>query len=262
MRALVGDVGERVGSHDEGFRVSPRTDVRSVAARRGATRSLSFYSDPKLCQGGRAGAEDYLLAGASRSSTRDVCCSPGITLADQGWANAANEAVYDLLADAEECFLAAFDLAIERIAAGVVPAWESEKEWTARVRAALAALLGVLDAEPALCRLVFVEAPAAGPRVLARRAEVLKRVTAAIDGDRAGVNVSRELLPLAAEAIAGAVFAVIHARLIRDEPEALTGLLDPLIAAVVLPYAPRASGAEDTKFEPGGIRHKEICDVD
>jgi hypothetical protein len=243
------------------FRVSPRAGVRSIAARRGATRSLSFYSDGELCQGGRADVDDYLQVGAGRSNTRDVCCPPGITLADQGWADAANEAVYDLLADAEECFLAAFDLAIERVAAVVVPAWESEKEWTARVRAALAALLRVLDAEPALGRLVFVEAPAAGPRVLARRAEVLERVTAATDGGRSGVK-GGELPSLAAEAIAGAVFAVIHARLVRDEPEALTGLLDPLIAAAVLPYATDKSGLDDTKCELDGIRHKEICDVD
>jgi AcrR family transcriptional regulator len=192
---------------------------------------------------------------------RDVCCSPGITLADQGWADAANGAVYDLLADAEECFLAAFDLAIERVAAVVVPAWESEQEWTARVRAALAALLRVLDAEPGLCRLVFVEAPAAGPRVVARRAEVLELVAAAIDGGRSGVK-GGELPSLAAEAIVGAVFGVIHARLVRNEPEALTGLLDPLIAAVVLPYAPHVDGVGDGKCEPGRIRHKEICDVD
>ena len=65
----------------------------------------------------------------------------------------------------------------------VVAAWEGEREWAARVRAALGALLQILDEEPALRTLVFVEALGAGPRVLARRAEVLERGSC---GDRRG----------------------------------------------------------------------------
>ena len=104
-------------------------------------------------------------------------------------AGVSNKTFYDLFSDREDCFLAAFELAVERLAGRVLPAWESEREWTARVRAALGALLGVLDDEPALRTLVFVEALGAGPRVLARRAEVLERVAAAIDEGRAGAKV-------------------------------------------------------------------------
>ena len=90
-----------------------------------------------------------------------------------GRAGVSNKTFYDLFTDREDCFLAAFDHAVEELAAVVLPAWEGEKEWAARIRAGLGALLGFLDREPALRRLVFVEALGAGPRVLERRARVL-----------------------------------------------------------------------------------------
>jgi AcrR family transcriptional regulator/DNA-binding MarR family transcriptional regulator len=189
-----------------------------------------------------------------------------------GRAGVSNKTFYDLFADREECFLAAFDLALERLATAVIPAWESEKEWTARIRAGLATLLGVLDDEPALRALVFVEALGAGPRVLARRAEVLERVAGAIDEGRVGVKVGRELPPLTAEGIVGAVFGVIYARLSsspagwgeasrsrtqgawlashasdrgrRDAPP-IAALLNSLMATIVLPYRGHKDAARE-----------------
>jgi AcrR family transcriptional regulator len=172
-----------------------------------------------------------------------------------GRAGVSNKTFYDLFSDREDCFLAAFDLAMQRFAMAVVPAWEGEREWTGRVRAGLGALLGVLDEEPALRRLVFVEALGAGPRVLARRAEVLERVAAAIDEGRAGMKAGRELPPLTAEGIVGAAFGVIYARLIQDEPEPepdpgsgrglLLGLLNALMATIVLPYRGHQDAARE-----------------
>jgi AcrR family transcriptional regulator/DNA-binding MarR family transcriptional regulator len=162
-----------------------------------------------------------------------------------GRAGVSNKTFYDLFADREECFLAALDLAIERLATAMIPAWEGEKEWTARIRAGLATLLGVLDDEPALRALVFVEALGAGPKALARRAEVLECVAAAIDEGRVGVKVGRELPPLTAEGIVGAAFGVIYARLIQDGPEPLAGLLNSLMATIVLPYRGHKDAARE-----------------
>jgi len=162
-----------------------------------------------------------------------------------GRAGVSNKTFYDLFGDREECFLAAFELAIERLATTVAPAWEGEKEWTARIRAGLATLLRALDDEPALRVLVFVEALGAGPRVLARRAEVLERVATAIDEGRVGVKVGRELPPLTAEGIVGAAFGVIYARLIQPEPEPMAGLLNSLMATIVLPYRGHKDAARE-----------------
>jgi AcrR family transcriptional regulator len=162
-----------------------------------------------------------------------------------GRAGVSNKTFYDLFTDREDCFLAAFNLAVDELAAVVLPAWEGEKEWAARIRAGLGALLGFLDGEPALRRLVFVEALGAGPRVLERRAQVLEVLQGAVDEGRAGVKAGRELPPLTAEGVVGAAFSVVHARLFEAHPESLTELCSPLMATIVLPYRGHAAAARE-----------------
>jgi AcrR family transcriptional regulator len=103
------------------------------------------------------------------------------------WAGVSNKTFYDLFSDREDCFLAAFDYAIEQLTAIMVPAWEGERDWAAGIRAGLGVLLGFLDEEPELRQLVFVEALGAGPRVLTRRAEVLDALAGPVDEGRKGV---------------------------------------------------------------------------
>jgi AcrR family transcriptional regulator len=165
-----------------------------------------------------------------------------------GRAGVSNKTFYDLFTDREDCFLAAFDQAVAELAAVVLPAYEGEKEWAARVREGLGALLAFLDGEPELCKLVFVEALGAGPRVLERRARVLGNLGAVVDGGRAGVKAGRVLPPLTAESVVGAAFSVLHARLIQDRPGSLLELLNPLMATIVLPYRRHASAARELKY--------------
>src|SRR5665213_327207 len=162
-----------------------------------------------------------------------------------GRAGVSNKTFYDLFTDREDCFLAAFDQAVEELAAVVLPAYEGEKEWVARVRAGLGVVLGFLDDEPALCSVVFVEALGAGPRVLERRAGVLESLRRAVDEGRAGVRAGRELPPLTAEGVVGAAFSVIHARLLDQSPEPLSGLFGALMATIVLPYRGHGAAARE-----------------
>ncbi len=184
------------------------------------------------------------------------------------WAGVSNKTFYDLFSDCEDCFLAAFDYAIDQLAAVVVPAWEGQKDWAAGIRAGLAALLGFLDEEPALRRLVLVEALGAGPRVLARRAEVLDALAAPVDAGRGGVKAGGGLPPLTAEGIIGATFGVIYARLIQDDSEPLTGLLNALMATIVLPYRGHAAAAREQarlaselRSEPGMAKGGKLVAV-
>jgi AcrR family transcriptional regulator len=162
-----------------------------------------------------------------------------------GRAGVSNKTFYDLFTDREDCFLAAFSHAVEELVAVVLPAWEGESEWATRIRAGLGALLGFLDGEPALRRLVFVEALGAGSRVLERRAQVLEVLQGAVDQGRAGAKAARGLPPLTAEGVVGAAFTVIHTRLLQQPPESLTELLNPLMATVVLPYRGQAAATRE-----------------
>jgi AcrR family transcriptional regulator/DNA-binding PadR family transcriptional regulator len=152
---------------------------------------------------------------------------------------------YESFSDLEDCLLAAFDHALEVLAERVLPAYEAEREWQASVRAGLGALLACLDGEPALRRLLFVEALSAGPRVLARRAQVLDELAVVVDGGRADDGAPEGTPLLVAEGVVGAVFGVIHARLLQRRPEPLVDLLGSLMATIVLPYRGSEAAARE-----------------
>jgi AcrR family transcriptional regulator/DNA-binding MarR family transcriptional regulator len=151
-------------------------------------------------------------------------------------AGVSNRTFYELFSDREDCFLAAFEHALDGLAAAARPAYEAESEWAERVRAGLATLLETLDREPAARRLVFIDVLTAGPRVLERRAKALQELTVLIDEGRADMRAPGELPPLTAEGIVGATFGVIHARLSHEERAPIAGLLNGLMSAIVFPY--------------------------
>ncbi len=167
-------------------------------------------------------------------------------------AGMSSKTFYDLFADGEDCFLGVFDRAVDELAVVLAAAWAGEGEWVGRVRGALVVLLGCLERDPVLARIVFVEALGAGPRVLARRAEVLDRVARFIDEGRESPRAPAGLPPLVAASVAGAAFSVIHAGLLAERPGSLMELVGPVMAAVVLPYRGReASACELARPVPG-----------
>jgi AcrR family transcriptional regulator/DNA-binding MarR family transcriptional regulator len=172
-------------------------------------------------------------------------------------AGVSNRTFYQCFSDREDCFLAAFDHALEGLEREVRVGWKSELGWTARVRAALSALLQTLDREPAVRRLVFVEALAAGPRVLARRATVLESLAGAIDEGRLNAKAPAALLgdpgraALVAEGVVGGAFGVIHARVLDSRQEPLIELQGALMATIVLPYRGNAAAARELTASAG-----------
>jgi AcrR family transcriptional regulator len=177
-------------------------------------------------------------------------------------ARVSRKTFYDLFEDREDCFLAAFDQAIDQLSALVSEAYERESNWRDGIRSGLLALLRFMDEEPGLARLCIVEALGAGPRVLKRRTQILGRVRRVIDRGRSspGANVARateESPEVTAEGVAGAVFAVLHARLLARSHEPFVSLLGPLMSMIVLPYlGARAASGELTRKPPVLPRRK------
>jgi AcrR family transcriptional regulator/DNA-binding MarR family transcriptional regulator len=160
-------------------------------------------------------------------------------------AGVSTRTFYECFSDREDCFLAAFNHAVDGLELEMRAGWESQLGWTARVRGALAALLVVLDREPGVARLVFVEALSAGPRMLARRAGVLESLAVVVDRGRANAQAPALLPGLVAEGVVGATFGVIHARLLKLRPARLIDLLGELMAMIVLPYRGSAAAAKE-----------------
>lgn len=166
---------------------------------------------------------------------------------------------YEQFLDREDCFLAAFDQAVERISAVVIPAYSHPSKWPERVRNGLAALLQFLDHEPALARLVLVEALGAGPTVLEHRRRGIAQIIAVVDREGQAAKAGEGPPPLTGEGVVGGVLSLIHARLTfpvastqaEDSSSALRSpgassgageaallieLLNPLVSMVISPY--------------------------
>jgi AcrR family transcriptional regulator/DNA-binding MarR family transcriptional regulator len=156
---------------------------------------------------------------------------------------------YELFEDREACLLSALEEAIGAAAAVVLPAYEAERGWRERIRAGLAALLAFLEDEPGLGRLCVVEALGAGDMALARRAHCMALLIAAVDEGRAEVRGDRQPPPMTAEGVVGAVFSIVHARILQRDAVAvpLTDLAPALMAAIVLPYLGRAAAQRELR---------------
>jgi AcrR family transcriptional regulator len=168
-----------------------------------------------------------------------------------GRAKVSRKTFYDVFIDREDCFLAAFEEAIARARTLVVDAYTLESGWREGIRAGLARLLAFMDEEPGLARLCMVEALGAGARVLESRAGVLDELAEIVDRGRSAGNAPREPPEVTAEGVVGAVFAVIHTRLLESGKEPLSNLLAPLMSMIVLPYmGARAASKELARPAP------------
>ena len=181
-----------------------------------------------------------------------------------GRARVSRRTFYDLFEDREDCFLAVFDDALGRVAELVVGAYESERKaaWAEKVRAGLMALLVFLDGEPGVCSLLVADALAAGPRVLERRGRVLEGLGVAIqEGGARSHSGGREIPGLTGEGVVGAVFSVIHTRVLAKRPGSLMELLSPLMGMIVLPYLGPAAARRELERPPAPVRSTRVSTV-
>jgi AcrR family transcriptional regulator len=161
---------------------------------------------------------------------------------------------YELFVDREDCFLAAFDDVIQRIATVVLPAYEAQSRWKEKIRGGLTALLELLEDDRGAARLVIVDALGAGHNALERRRRVLAQVTVAVDDGRGELQGSDGPPLMVAEGIVGGVLAVLHSRLLEGQSASLLELTGPLMSMIVLPYL-GASASRKELARPAPERH-------
>jgi AcrR family transcriptional regulator len=178
---------------------------------------------------------------------------------------ASRRTFYDLFGDRDDCLVAAFEHAVQRAAAVVLPAYEGAGEaWAERIGAGLGALLEFLDAEPAMGRLCVVDALAAGREVLQRRARVVEALIDAVHqgGVRPRGDSGRRPARIVAEGAVGAVLAIVHVRLCERDPKPLAGLLGRLMGMIVLPYLGAEAAACELKRRAPRARPRPVASAD
>ena len=169
-------------------------------------------------------------------------------------AGVSRRTFYEVFTDREDCFLALFEDARARAERIVLAAYTDARggdgdggDWRTGVRAGLRALLELFDSEPRLATLLIVDALRGGERVLARRALALGELGEVIQGIASGAHKSAapQLSELTGEGVVGGVLAVLHARLSPRDPGSLYGLVNSLMAMVVLPYLGAAAARQE-----------------
>src|ERR1700728_2835228 len=152
---------------------------------------------------------------------------------------------YDIFEEREDCLRATFEDAMEQVTRVVREAVSGDLSWRERVRAALQGLLSFFDSEPGVGRLLIVEALGAGHQTLEARKRGIAQIISFIDQGRTETKTGREPPPLTAEATVGAVFSVIHARMLEDDSQPLIELTGPLMATIVQPYLGSAAARKE-----------------
>ena len=165
-------------------------------------------------------------------------------------AGVSRKTFYEIFESRDGCFRVAFEEAVERIGGEVAPLYVGvEGKWSERVRAALGALLALLEQEPDVGVFVLEYAIEGGRRDPQPRAWLLEHLQSVLDDGRAQAQPRYEASPLAAEVVAGGVLAVLLARL-QTSPRQLTSLVNPLMWMIVLPYLGAAAAAKELQRTP------------
>jgi AcrR family transcriptional regulator len=162
-----------------------------------------------------------------------------------GRAGISRRTFYEFFESREDCFLAALNDAIDRVATHVLTGYREQVSWQLRIRKALTCALSYFDEHPDTGRLLVVEALAAGPKALERRNVVLSQLVRAVDEGRRGSSSAEDLSLLTAEAVVGAVLSVVHSRMLEPRRGALVELVSPLMGTIVLPYMGRAAARRE-----------------
>jgi AcrR family transcriptional regulator len=180
--------------------------------------------------------------------------SVGLVIARAG---VSRRAFYEHFAGLDECLIAVLNGALERAAPIVARAFDDStptRPWYDGMRAALAAMFELFEAEPELTYVCLVETLAGGPAARGHRERVMAAfralVVARIEPE---ISHASALVP---EGAMASVLGIVQARLAAREPQPLLELLGPLMGMIVGPFLDDAGVAR--QIEQGEQLAREL----
>jgi AcrR family transcriptional regulator len=152
-------------------------------------------------------------------------------------ANISNQTFYGIYASKHEAFLGAQKVGMHQALAVAVEAYQEQlPEWPRAARAGLSALIHYLASEPAHAHLSLVDTFAACPEAIVIRSSTLQSFAAylmpgyELSGGRA------EVPGIAAEAIAGGIWQILHHYIENDSIAELPGTVAQLTYFALTPF--------------------------
>ena len=148
-------------------------------------------------------------------------------------ASTSQRTFYEHFANKEDALLAALDSGSALMLASVLPAFRRAPSWEQSVRAAYEAMLGFGTEEPEYARLGAVEMYAAGKRALQTRDTIMEGLEALL---APGYELTTDAPPIAAEAIGGAIYALIYDQVKAKGPESMPELVPMATYMTLAPF--------------------------
>jgi AcrR family transcriptional regulator len=131
----------------------------------------------------------------------------------------------------DDCFVAAYDVAIERIQERVLAACEASRgeAWAQRVLAGIDALLGLFAAEPALGSIALVEGLRAGRGVYDRYQAAVELFVGYLRDGAPLTPAGAEVPEATGEAVVGGIASLMGRRILAGEAEQLPELFPEIL---------------------------------
>ncbi|HVO53789.1 MAG TPA: TetR/AcrR family transcriptional regulator [Solirubrobacterales bacterium] len=138
----------------------------------------------------------------------------------------------------DDCFYAAYEVAIERIRTEVVAACgrHSRSQWPPRMRDGLASLLATLAADPALASISLVEGLRAGRGVYDRYQAAVESFVVYLREGAPEAPGGGEVPEATDEAIVGGIASLLGRRVLAGEAEQIGDLLPEVLEFALTPY--------------------------
>jgi AcrR family transcriptional regulator len=149
-------------------------------------------------------------------------------------AGVSRRTFYEHFKNKEDAFLAAYDAAVHQAVTHVRRAYLGETTARDRLRAGIAAYLQFLASEPEIARMGIVEALAAGPRAIARRADAMRLFAEIIEENIHELVPSCRRPALTAETMVGGIHEVVFSRILVGRTDELPGLADAVLVAILM----------------------------
>jgi AcrR family transcriptional regulator len=157
---------------------------------------------------------------------------------------------YKHFEDREDCFARAYADAGEWLCRRLIGAARRQSSWREGLRAALAELLEFCANQPALAKALLVEVHAAGEPSLARRRDLMERLSHALDSARDEIPSRQAPPPVTSDFIVGAIDTLLAAKLLDGDAAHAPEMLPGLLHFVVMQYLGESAAWEEMTAAP------------
>jgi AcrR family transcriptional regulator len=245
-------------------KLPPGLDIPTPGARRDPTGARSFSSERARRAQVRlpSGRHDLPREVVTSSQRERILDATAEIVAEKGLAaltipeiasraNVSHETFYEMFPAKMDAFLSAQKVGMEQALALAVERWEAQMpDWPRAIDAGLRGVVSYVVSEPAYAHLTIVDAFGASPATVAIRDELLRGFATYFVPGYALAPGGSQVPAIAAEAVVGSAWQIIHHYIANDRIEELTAAAPQLTYILLTPFVGSERAAETALSSP------------